>query len=60
MKAYKAEFRCVKCNGVLTWVEVMGSHGVCPKCGHVSKGTIVDHIKDAIPIDNAQSIRQGR
>lgn len=35
--------RCIKCEGALSYVVVMGSHGRCPLCGykHPSSCTII-------------------
>lgn len=36
---------CVKCKGRLSDSQIMHSDGVCPKCGHVTKGTVCETIK---------------
>jgi predicted RNA-binding Zn-ribbon protein involved in translation (DUF1610 family) len=33
---------CVKCEGRLKYSQKMYSDGVCPKCGHVTIGTICE------------------
>ncbi len=37
-------FKCTCCAEVLNWATVMGSHGMCPFCGHLGEnaGTVVD------------------
>lgn len=48
--AFTVEFRCAACQGVLTYNQCMYSHGVCPQCGAVSDGTIVDYEKIPVKI----------
>ena len=47
---FRASYQCVECGQSLSFGQVMGSEGVCPLCGHVSKGTVCDHRKVSIPI----------
>ena len=42
-----AIYKCVSCREELEAHEEMYNHGVCPKCGHVSRGTICDTIKSS-------------
>lgn len=44
-KKYVVVYKCRECRTELTWDEKMYSHGVCPYCGTVSGGTVVDTIK---------------
>lgn len=38
---YRVQF-CVSCNEELDDLTVMYSNGICPKCGNMEPGTIVD------------------
>jgi transcription initiation factor IIE alpha subunit len=48
MRKYIDYYRCVECLRLLTWIEHMDSHGVCPHCGHVSRGTICEATKVSV------------
>lgn len=51
---YKAQHYCEKCDAALTFYEVMMSHGVCPYCGNISGGTVVDYVKKSVLVHPAQ------
>lgn len=42
---YVKAWKCASCKKELTWAEKMDSHGTCPYCGAMSKGTIVETIE---------------
>ena len=44
-KKFTAYYQCRKCNGELTFNQVMGSDGTCPLCGNQNMGTVVDAFK---------------
>jgi len=50
--------RCVKCMSKLTQEEIVYSSGVCPYCGHESKGNILKYKKgvEFIPSNHKQDI----
>ena len=45
---YTPSYFCSTCGAWLSFNQVFDSNGVCPKCGAISKGTIVKHIKVAV------------
>jgi len=45
---WKAIHNCIKCKNELFYNEMMDSNGVCPFCGHKTKGTICDTIKGSV------------
>lgn len=47
-KKHHVRYRCVECGVRLSFDEMMGSHGVCPYCGHVDEGTVCDVITDSV------------
>lgn len=48
---HKNQYRCAICNKVLTWNQVMNSHGTCPICGAITpNSTVVKTIKESILI----------
>lgn len=42
---------CKNCNTVLTNSQRMYSGGICPHCGALSEGTIVDSIKVSVEVE---------
>lgn len=38
---FRSEYRCVQCDGKLSWIAKMDSMGTCPLCGHNKGITIV-------------------
>jgi transcription initiation factor IIE alpha subunit len=49
--SYIAQFHCTQCDKVLTFNQVMNSNGVCPKCGHVTKGTVCSTNKKVVKVE---------
>ena len=45
---YSDAYACKACEVKLTYSEMMYSNGVCPKCGAVTNGTIVDCVKSSV------------
>lgn len=44
---FVAIYRCAACKEKLSFSQIMYSHGICPKCGHVTNGTVCDYAKEA-------------
>lgn len=49
--AFVAKYICKSCRESLTREQVLRSNGVCPRCGYVSDGTVVDYEKVAVEVD---------
>lgn len=45
---YYSAHKCINCNNFLSETERVCSNGVCPECGHITKGTVCQTKKVAI------------
>jgi hypothetical protein len=44
MNKWEVAYFCSACKTELSFGVVMGSHGICPYCGHNDNSTVCDHI----------------
>lgn len=47
---WTTQYHCTRCDGVLSFQQMMCSHGCCPLCGHVTPGTVCDTVQKAVPV----------
>ena len=58
-KRFRAVYRCATCRKELSWDQVMGGHGCCPFCGHLSDSTVCDYVKSAELAPKKRTIEEG-